>query len=712
MACVWGCFVGTLDARRSRRAPVASVVNQQENKEPIKAPDIDRLTGQYRDIDALVAKAKSDADQVKRLAEREKEALDNKVRRQQSRLERRREELLRKDIEQQVRLEQQAREEAAEAARKAEEKAALIVRDAERKAAELKVVLEEQEQADRVAGRPAITKEWRRETVKDFEQDAGFVRQIVMEGEVSRIERQNFMAMFTEQHTWFADKIAAAEFFFDESYNAATAKKNHMAAVVDAQRQADDLILDLVNEYHFSAQVQAQLRLLALYEINNHMQHAQGNTLFLSSDVISNLVQKISIDVAPGQREIKIVSEKEKVAKLEDRIAHMQQQMKELEVAAQSAAQSDSVAKAADLAVVQEELIALKKERDEIVAHQVLLDAQHARERRGLVEVVEHKQRQKTELEIQLAQIAEHMKILTTRSQERLMMLAQRVTEKTVTEEQLASALEAKARRQAELEISLAQVNEQIAHLRHTSGQVVSALTNQVNIQQDRCTTLGQLLEQKQQEGIKLELQVRNLQDLNAAALDQTAATTAQVEQARRDCVSHLAHIEKLQQALVSLGAEKDAVTNQWETFNAQVQTLIGQSQAEVIVLQEKLQQQEQELNARRKAYGKMEKLQKKLEKIRQKREMDLKNAAAHNLLLSQMATFGDTLLSDYNRLHSAAQNAREVTQELSELLTLLRDCQQEPDQGEVLRSLESALQLLSETSTALHHLPAARVVG
>jgi len=700
------CLVSSsLDARRARREPTVAITATQQSSLPV--PDIDKLTGQYRDIDTLVEKAKRDAEHVKRTAERTKQELDGKVRRHQTRLERRREELLRKDIEQQVRLEQKAREEAAEAAREAEQKAAAIVREAERKAAELKVSLEEQEKSDQEAGRPVITKEWRRETIKDFEHDASFIRQVVMEGEVSRIERQNFTALFTEQHNWFIEKVASVEFFFDEAYNAVTAKRNNVAAVVDAQRQADDLILDLVHEYHFSAQVQAQLRLMALYEINNHMQHADANTVFLSSDVIANLVQKISIDVAPGQREVKIVLEKEKVAALQARIDQMQGRMKELEETAVNAA--DAVTKAADLAVVQEEIETLKKERDQILAHQAAADAKHAQDTRSLVAVVEQKQREKAELEVQLSQIAEHMRILTTRSQERLLVLAQQVTHKTVSQNELIDALEAKARRQAELEVSLAKVNEQIMHLRKTSGEVVSALTNQINIVQDRCTTVGQLLEQKQKEGAQLEVQIEELKQLNAAALDQASVNAEQAEQAQQQTYAHLAQIEQLQKAVVDLSSEKESANTQLTVFNAQVQSLIVQSQVEVKVLQDKLQAQEHELAERRKAYEQMEKLQKKLEKIRQKRELDVKHAAAHTHLLSQMAAFGDTLLVDYNRLHDAAHNAREVTKELSELLGLLRDCQQEPDHNEVIRSLNSALQLLNETSTALHNLPAPR---
>ncbi|MDQ5890719.1 MAG: hypothetical protein QG604_593 [Candidatus Dependentiae bacterium] len=693
-----------LCARRAPRKAAVKVVQPVVEKKA--APDLDRLTGQYRDIDMLVEEAKRKAEHEKRLAKRTEEELEAKVRRHQSRFERRREEMLARDAKQQVLLEQKAREEAAEASKQAEEKARLIITDAERKAAALKVALEEEAKEDKKAGRTPITKEWRREIAKDFEKDAGFIRTVVMEGEVIRVERQNFIALFNEQQAWLTQKVAEAEFFFDEAYNAVVTKRNAVAAVVDAQRQADDLILDMVNEYHFPAKVQSQLRLMALYEINNHMQNSPNPSIFLAADVIENLVHKISIDVAPGKRDITIVTEKEKVVNLESRIAELETKLNQ-----EGAAQESVLEKSEQIVSMEGQLIKMKKERDEMLiqigaqeqAYTQALGAKdeaHAQERGSLIEVLENKERDKAELEIQLAQISEHMKILTTRSQSRLITLAEQLTDKAVTEKELRAAVESKARKQAELEISLAQVNQEIAQLRRTSTEVVTVLTDQLNTLQDKCRVLGELFEEKQKESIELELEVKSAKEVNLQVLEQVSVYANQLEQAQQECGTYRSQIETLQKAVADLSGQNEGLNVTVDSFKEQVIKLTEKSQRKVAMLMEMLQLHQKELNERRAAYGEMAKLQATLEKARRLHADDTRRAATHAHLLSQMATFGDKLLADYNQLHNSAHNVRHVHQQLVDLLCLVRDCQQEPDHTEVLRSLEMALQLLSEAST------------
>jgi hypothetical protein len=425
------CFllVQDVSARRAARSVARSEAKNVAAVLTV-APDIDRHTGQFRDVDALVERAKRDAEYVKRSAEREKEAIESKVRRNQTRLERRRQELLQKDTERQLRLEEQARKDAELAQKRAEQRAHSIVIEAERKAEELKRALQEQEVQDRLHGRVAITREWRKEIIRDFEKDTGFIRQVIMEGEVSRTERQNFIALFTEQQEWLTQTIEQAEFFFDESYNAVIAKKNALAALVDAQKQADDLILDMVGEYHLPAQVQAQLRLMALYEINNHLQHTENPTLFVQADVIENLVTKIGVDVFPGKKEIVIVTEKEKVGTLQARISELELRL----------AEEDTTGKEKKAA----ELAALKKERDEAEAAIARTSAMHEQERALFVQAVEQKQREKIELELVLAQVHSQMGLVRKASIDVVSQLTQRIESQNAHCKELGSLLEEK----------------------------------------------------------------------------------------------------------------------------------------------------------------------------------------------------------------------------------------------------------------------------
>jgi len=702
---------GDLHARRALRRTVVRTPEAIPEKAPEPRPtvNVDQLSGQYHDIYLLAEEGNRQAEEIRRAAEREKQAVDNKVKRHKSRIERRREEVLRRDAEEQARLEEKARKEKEELDRKLAAEEEATRRASEKKIAEMKVILEQEVQSDKAAGRTEITKEWRREMLRDFEKNSGFIRQVVMEGEVVRVERQNFTVLFTKQQQWFSEKVEAAQFFFDEAYNAVVAKRNAVIAVVDAQRQADDLILDLVQEYHFPAKVQAQLRLMALYEINNHIQNTPNPSVFLPADVIENLVQKISIDVAPGQREIKIINQKEKVASLTARITELEKKLASEEEASKAAMESSE-----QVNDLHDRLVLLKKEREDLLGKMNDQEALHAKERGSLVEVLEQKAKEKAELEVQLAQVAEHMKVLTSRSQSCLKQLASKLSDKEVTERELRDAVEVKARKQAELEVSLARVNEQISQLRRTSAEVVTVLTDQVNTLQDRCKVLGQLFEEKQRESIELELQVRSASDIHGKVVQEASAVAdalTQVQQERDEYrqqlsrlkekqIKYRAEIGSLHEAVAELAEKNKSVSLSAETFQQKAIDLTEKSQRETTMLMELLQLQQKELNERHAAYGEMARLQETLEAIRHERAEDSRRSAAHAHLLTQMAAFGDKLLVDYNRLHGAAQNVRDVHQQLADLLAALRDSQQEPDHVDVLRSLEIALDLLKETSS------------
>jgi hypothetical protein len=601
------CF-GLVHDVCARRAP-RSAGRKEEKAPPVvqSVPDIERHTGQYRDVDALVERAKRDAEYVKRSAEREKEAIEGKVRRHQGRLDRRRQELLQKDMERQLRLEEQARKDADIAQQKAEEKARAIVLEAERKAEQLKKTLQEQEAQDQLNGRVTISREWRKEIVRDFEKDTGFIRQIIMEGEVSRVERQNFIALFAQQHEWLTETIEKAEFFFDESYNAIISKKNALAALVDAQKQADDLILDMVGEYHLPAQVQAQLRLMALYEINSHLEHTDNPTLFLAADVIENLVTKIGVDVFPGKKEIVIVSEKEKVGVLQARISELELRL----------AEEDTTGKEKKAA----ELEVLKKQREEAAAASMQAQQLHAAERGSLVQAIEQKQREKIELELVLAQVQEQMGIV-----------------------------------------------------REASITVISQLSDHIDAQNKRCNELGKILEQKQQESVVLTLQAQAMQRTMQEALAQASRYAAQIDEEGKKAVASAQRIAELEQ----------------------ISARITESQAEIARLMNQITEQQDELFQRRHAYMKMQKLRAKLEKARQARKADAQRSAEHIQLLTQMNAFGDKVLADYAQLQMSAHSAQQVHTQLAHLLSLLKaNSRQGLDPEQVLSTLDAALALL-----------------
>jgi len=647
------------------------------------------VSGQYRAVDSVLEEAKRAAESELRAAEREKEALARQVKKQKDKIQEKADEFVRKEKERLLRLEREVSESVKEVEKRAKKRAEETVLEGKRKAADLKEKLDAQDTEDRKNGRVPVTDEWRREILRDFEKSAGFVRQVVMEGEVSRVERQNFIALFDDQAKWFNKKIKEAEFYFDEKFNAAIEKKNALAVVVDAQRQADDCIVDLVHEYHFPAKVQAQLRLLALYEINNHLEHAkEGVTVFLSSDVIENLVGKISLDLIPGRREIKIVSEKDKVSRLEARIAELEEQARAIEKYEQMASEGQEHAR--QHGQVREQLLMLRQERDTVAEQLRATEESYKSSHERLVHVLERKERQRVELEVQLGQVAEQLKILAEHSQSGLTSLVQKLSakdeecrklahDKEVERKKFVEEAEGKARKKAELEVAIAQVTQEIGNLRTTSTHLVDILSDKLEAEKEHGKVLGELLSRKQREAAELEIELRG------ALQKATDEKHFQVKQLQAQVAELRTTNKDMEQAL--------------DGFKQQVEVLIKKSQQETVQLFKQLHEQQGELDKRRDVYKNMEQLQAKLEKNKQKRAQDSRAAAAQVQLITQMTSFGDALLADYNKLYRAAKNACDVDKELAHLLVLLRDTPEELDQADILKTLDTALQLLGETA-------------
>jgi len=359
---------GTSVAAR-RRSTV--VVEQPEI--PSVSSDVARLGGQYKDINMLLEKAKRDAATLQRQATREVHEILGRTTRRKSRIERRQEKALRRQEERKFYYEERAREQIEEVRKQSEKKARKIIEEAETRAIILKEQLEKQEAQDREKSRVPVTDKWRQEISREFAADTAFVKDIVMKGEASRFERENFADLFKGQAEWFDQTVSGTEYFFEESYRAAVAKRNALAVLVDAQRQADELIAQLVQEHHLTEKVSHQLRLLALYEINSHLRDTKNEQVFIEADVIRRLVDKVVQLVAPGQRSVTITTEKEQIEKLQARIAQLEAQVESVHRQASEQEQQTDV-----LAREQEQLVA---EKDELAKHLQRATDETAKER-------------------------------------------------------------------------------------------------------------------------------------------------------------------------------------------------------------------------------------------------------------------------------------------------------------------------------------------
>lgn len=845
-----------LHARRGARPIVAT---------PTVDSSVEQLAEQYRDIDTLVEQAKRQAAEEKRKAERTIESLEGRMHRRQSRLEKRRQETLRREAEHRALLEKQAREQAEKVAQEAEKRALEIVRQAERRALVLRDKLQEQDAQDIANSRPKITTEWRTEVTNEFDADTAFMRRIVMEGEASRLERENFGALFDEQKQWFTTMRDKVAYFFDDHYQTVMHKKNDLASLVDAQRQADEIILDLVDKHHLSDTVKSQLRLQAMYEINNYLQTTKRRNIFLPVDTIHELVNKVTQEVAPGQRAITIVSEKQRIADLESRIGELEGQLSQVAAYAeqaplatsgavdagnfssvQEALQADRQATQEKIAALEteknEQLAALEKEKDDTIAsisaeanekvaalskekhalegkqvrrdekhaariqaridalraerkeavlqaqkvakmridelkkkHEKMVDAlheqrnkevakikkqldalraerakvheqlvaeqaklaterikaqqltqklsheksqvttlkkavgglkdeheelreRHEKERASLVAHIKQRQREKTEMEVSLAQLQQQLAVLSSSSSKRLLSMASEISNRAATERDLQELLAKKSAQQVELEVAIAQATEQLHVLARQSHEVLTSAAGQLDHYEHRCGQLHDELRGKQEYVVHLEQSLSSLHATQQARAIRNEELKTQVIELQRAT-------EALREQLRQSTAERSHL----ERLNA----LARQTRERLSGLIAELQRKYTVLQQRKYSFEQMEQVHHNLQRLRTARAADPVRDAEHVDLLARMASFGEELIRDHNEVTRATHHAQRADEQLAQLVPLLEDGSDE-NALEALGGLEVVLAALgdaAQVASSIEAEPVAPVV-
>lgn len=575
---------------------------------PAVDPEVAAIADQYREVGMVLEKGKRDAAQVQREALRSIDDTQDRAQRQQSRNSRRDAEKARRDAERKMVAERKARERAEEIRRQAEADSARIIREAEQRALDVRAKLEAQEAYDKAHSKPPITTEWQTAIKRDFEVDTTFIKNVILEGETSRLEKQDFVALFDEQKQWFDEQVGLTEHYFDESFKAVMKKKDGLAVLADGQRQADDLIAQLVYDYHLSEEVHKQLRVAALYEINAYLQQEGRQEIFMPSDVIRSLVDTVAEMVSPGRKSVTITTEKEQIERLEQRISELEQgrlsrammppeesvvvkeelptgpvaqeehqallakiteekdaAIRQLEQAAaekmtallderdqeMERLRQDSAAEVAALRREKEAAVTkLRQETEEMLVYEreertalvkalrersselfKLQDAvdqlkfesdqqkrQYDRERGQLTASLTEKQKEKVAIEADLGALSEQLRLLSTISEERLVTLANKVSQSTVQHEHLQRLLERKSREKVELEASLAQVQGQLSQL-HQGVEELSAVSEQHSEQsQERFGVVQEQLAEKKRQNSELEALLQSMDNrLNAA---------------------------------------------------------------------------------------------------------------------------------------------------------------------------------------------------
>lgn len=313
--------------RAARQKAAADVVAEAHN--PLASEDIPEidskiknLAGQYRDIDLLVQKAQQDAQLVLRGAQRDADKVLGKTDRKKSKIEAEEEKQRQKAEQRKHYLYDQARDRVDTIKQKAEMQAFKIIHEAEQRALELREKLELETEQDKLNARAEITESWQADVRSSVETDTYFIKNIIMEGEASRIERDNFTEVLDKQAEWFDNTITGTKYFFDDNYNAVVAKKHALSVLVDAQKQADEKISEVIDSHKLSEKVERKLRLLCLYEINAYLR-SENKQGFLHAKDINEIVKRVTKTLFPHEA-ITVITESSQLKELEQRVAELE----------------------------------------------------------------------------------------------------------------------------------------------------------------------------------------------------------------------------------------------------------------------------------------------------------------------------------------------------------------------------------------------------
>jgi len=495
----------------------------------ITTPQVDekifRLGDEYRDIKHLVEKAQREAEALKRKAAREIEGVEKKIERRKQKLEKKRAEVLRKEESRFERTHQRAQEELESIRKKAERDALKLVQEAEMRALDLRDKLDAQDKEDRKKSVVAITAQWREGVIKEFKEDTDFIKTIVMRGEVSRRERDNFVILFDEQLAWFKKKVAAVVSFFDETYKVVVAKKNALNVLVDAQRQADEIIADLSLVNHLAVKVSDQLRVLALYEINNHLREHKASDVYMSAEAITRLVSSVTKTISPEKRVVKIVTEKDTIEKLKEQVASLETQLdgsqkhvqavekrsqrllakmqKEKEAIAERVRKEQKDALTALSQKVEgsdEEIGELRSMLSQMHTHVATIKQQYRAEKSRMKFLAETREKEKEGLVAQLKKVNAQIEMLQGYSAEKLAELGAEITGQHVREANIVAILENKNRQKSELEFMIAKISAQLEEAERFAQHSYKAAHD-----------LAQDLSKKQADNLKLEIALEKI---------------------------------------------------------------------------------------------------------------------------------------------------------------------------------------------------------
>lgn len=294
---------------------------------PSVDPAVASLARRYKDVNLVLQKAKKEAERVQKEAEHTAQRIELKAKRRMNRLDKRKQDILKRQKEREDYVTHQAQKESLKIKHEAEQQALSIINKAEEHALRLRALFEQKGTNVKDARIP-ITSEWRNQSLEEFRADTAFIKKIILEGEEKRVEQEAFITLFDQQQQWFEQTIEGTQYFFDDAYNALVERKNALAVLVDAQRQADDILNDIILQEHLPEEVFSKVRTLILYELNAVLQDETSVATFMDVDTVQRIAQGVIKLMMPGKKTFTFVSEKEKIQLLEKKVGELERDKK------------------------------------------------------------------------------------------------------------------------------------------------------------------------------------------------------------------------------------------------------------------------------------------------------------------------------------------------------------------------------------------------
>ncbi|MCF7799390.1 hypothetical protein K9L05_02820 [Candidatus Babeliales bacterium] len=152
-----------------------------------------------------------------------------------------------------------------------------------------------------------IPQEWKYEIQNQFDQDSKFIKEIVVKGEVSQQEIDDFLDLFKSQSEWFDQTLTHTKNIGDSNYLAITKKNTILEKLVDAQKKADSILRENLSKEEFGESVYDKVRLAILYEINALIESEESS---ISEDRINKIVKNIVGHVKKQNELLSFKSEK------------------------------------------------------------------------------------------------------------------------------------------------------------------------------------------------------------------------------------------------------------------------------------------------------------------------------------------------------------------------------------------------------------------